>query len=141
MLLGTKYMRIVGSRLVRTYVTTVPGGIKLRVRTGGKSDDGGGSSREEFTTEFAIVLGNVVVDVGDNIGAFSIKAAKVVGKTGQVLALEPESTNFALLIRNIQLNNARLLVTYRPSCPQPSRFARRNGEDRYEVAVMIGSDE
>lgn len=45
----------------------------------------------------------VLVDVGANVGMYSVFAAAYTGVT--VIALEPESQNYALLNRNIFLNN------------------------------------
>ncbi len=44
------------------------------------------------------------VDVGANIGYFTIILSKMVGPTGKVYAFEPDPTNFGLLLRNIELN-------------------------------------
>ena len=46
--------------------------------------------------------GSVFLDVGANVGMYSIFAAKV--KNARVFAFEPESQNFSLLNQNIQLN-------------------------------------
>lgn len=46
--------------------------------------------------------GDVLVDVGANVGMYTIWAAKTRG--AKVFAFEPESQNFALLNRNIALN-------------------------------------
>lgn len=48
--------------------------------------------------------GDVFVDVGANIGYFSLLASRLVGPTGAVLAFEPESDNYALLEANSALN-------------------------------------
>ena len=48
--------------------------------------------------------GDVFVDVGANIGYFSIIAASAVGDSGQVFAFEPDPSNFALLEANGTLN-------------------------------------
>lgn len=48
--------------------------------------------------------GDVFVDVGANIGYFSLLAASVVGEGGTVFAFEPDPDNFSLLQRNIALN-------------------------------------
>jgi len=49
--------------------------------------------------------GMTVVDVGANIGYFSLLAARQVGPAGRVLALEPHPMNFAVL-EQVQVSNA-----------------------------------
>jgi FkbM family methyltransferase len=48
--------------------------------------------------------GDVYVDVGANIGYFTLVAARCVGSEGKVIAYEPDADNFALLQANIALN-------------------------------------
>jgi FkbM family methyltransferase len=48
--------------------------------------------------------GETYVDVGANIGYYSLVAAARVGVQGKVIAYEPEADNFALLQCNIKLN-------------------------------------
>lgn len=48
--------------------------------------------------------GMVVVDVGANIGYYSVLAAATVGPTGKVYAFEPDPENFAILKKNIDTN-------------------------------------
>lgn len=48
--------------------------------------------------------GDVFVDVGANIGYFSVFAALAVGPDGKVHAVEPEPANLALLQKNLELN-------------------------------------
>ena len=48
--------------------------------------------------------GDVFVDVGANIGYFSLLASRLVGEAGAVLAFEPEHDNFRLLEANCRLN-------------------------------------
>lgn len=48
--------------------------------------------------------GGYFLDVGANIGYFAVLAAKHVGPSGRVVALEPEPHNFKILRRNIGLN-------------------------------------
>lgn len=62
---------------------------------------------EESTTALfrkTVKEGDVVIDLGANIGYFTLLAAKLVGKKGKVYAFEPEPRNYQYLIRNIQLN-------------------------------------
>lgn len=48
--------------------------------------------------------GDTFVDVGAHIGYFSLPAAKAVGPTGRVIALEPHPQSSRLLTRNAELN-------------------------------------
>jgi FkbM family methyltransferase len=51
-------------------------------------------------------VGDVFVDVGANIGYFSLLASKLVGETGRVVAIEASPHTFGLLRRNLDLNKA-----------------------------------
>jgi FkbM family methyltransferase len=62
---------------------------------------------EEATTELfkkVIKEGDVIVDLGANLGYFTLLAAKLVGKKGKVYSFEPESRNYDYLVKNIELN-------------------------------------
>jgi FkbM family methyltransferase len=48
--------------------------------------------------------GMTMIDVGANLGYHTTRAARLVGSTGRVLAIEPDPYNFALLMRNVQTN-------------------------------------
>lgn len=63
---------------------------------------------EEFETEIFkqnIKKGDVIVDLGANIGYYSLIAANLVGDKGKVYAFEPDEKNFQVLRKNIQVNN------------------------------------
>ncbi len=64
--------------------------------------------------------GMVVVDVGAHIGYFSLIAARRVGPVGKVYAFEPAPENYALLVKNIELNGYRNIM--------PVRYAVANYE-------------
>ena len=49
--------------------------------------------------------GMVVVDVGANIGLYTLIASRLVGKTGVVYAFEAMPINYELLCKNIEINN------------------------------------
>jgi FkbM family methyltransferase len=48
--------------------------------------------------------GQVVLDIGANIGYYTLIAAKLVGPKGRVIAFEPDPANFALLKKNVEAN-------------------------------------
>jgi FkbM family methyltransferase len=52
-----------------------------------------------------IEYGNCVVDVGANIGYFTLLAARLTGEQGRVFAFEPSKDNMTELLNNITLNN------------------------------------
>lgn len=54
--------------------------------------------------------GDVVVDVGANIGYYTILLADKVGKNGKVYAFEPDITNFDILVKNIKENKLENVV-------------------------------
>jgi len=70
-----------------------------------------------------IEKGMCVFDIGAHIGAFTLKAAKAVGSEGIVVAVEPESRNFALLKENVELNRYKKC----DSCQESDcEFQRKN---------------
>ena len=46
-----------------------------------------------------------IIDVGANMGCHTLRFAKLVGKTGRVIAFEPMSYAFSRLEENVSLNN------------------------------------
>ena len=48
--------------------------------------------------------GDTFVDVGANVGYYTLLASHLVGATGRVVAFEPDPTAFAILERNVRLN-------------------------------------
>jgi FkbM family methyltransferase len=49
--------------------------------------------------------GDRAIDLGANIGYFTLLLAKLVGPEGHVIAFEPDSENFALLEQNVRAND------------------------------------
>lgn len=69
---------------------------------------------EPFETSLVLSLlrpGDVFVDVGANIGYFSVLAASVVGAQGAVFAFEPDPDNYRLLWANAELNGLEHCIT------------------------------
>ncbi|WP_244113502.1 FkbM family methyltransferase [Burkholderia cepacia] len=67
----------------------------------------GGLFRPRFIPVFERLLhnGHVVIDVGANIGFFSLLAARRVGPTGRVIAFDPSAKALAALLHASAINN------------------------------------
>ncbi len=63
------------------------------------------SNKEYYENLDSLIKNNfVVIDIGANIGAFTIPSAKIAEK---VFSFEPEKDNFKLLKKNVQLNKLK----------------------------------
>lgn len=65
---------------------------------------------EPFETEVLkerIHPGDVVVDIGANIGYYTLIFARIAGEHGHVYAFEPDPLNFGLLKKNVEINGYR----------------------------------
>jgi FkbM family methyltransferase len=71
--------------------------------------------------------GMVVVDVGANIGYYSLLAARLVGSAGKVIAFEPGADNVELIQRSARANGFGQIETHRLA------VADREGEVRFNM--------
>ena len=75
--------------------------------------------------------GDFCVDVGANIGYFSTMMAAKCGKTGRVIAYEPEAANFAMLAQNAEVSAAQgfhIAAVHAAVSDQAGRLALVRGE-------------
>lgn len=77
--------------------------------------------------------GMVFCDVGANLGVFTLFAARKVGAQGQVFSFEPVPSNFAVLQRNVELNQYTNVVC------APKAVTNRNGTARIYLSRFCGS--
>jgi FkbM family methyltransferase len=96
--------------------------------------------------------GMTVVDVGANIGYYTLLSAKIVGESGLVLAFEPEPRNFALLRRSVEINSFSNVRMYQqilcdkegmvtlylsdPTSPDAHSITQRDGRHGLEVSSI-----
>lgn len=59
-----------------------------------------------------VAEGDVVWDIGANVGSYTILASTLVGQTGKVLAFEPLPVNIDYLKRHIRLNELKNVSVY-----------------------------
>jgi len=90
----------------------------------------------DFETELMknqIKEGDIVIDVGANIGYFTLLFSKLVGETGKVFAFEPESRNFELLKKNIQINKIKNVVL------EQKIVSNKNGKSKLFISDNIAN--
>jgi len=75
--------------------------------------------------------GDVILDIGANIGIFSIKAAKAVGESGKVIAIEPEPKNIKILNENLR-NLKNILII-------PKALGNSSGKTNFLIGIHSGS--
>ena len=94
---------------LRTDVTNVLG-HRMRLDAADRGELAIHGVYEPLTTDLVraeLRPGDVVLDIGANIGYFTLIFAKGVGPAGRVFAFEPEPGNFALLEENVAANGYR----------------------------------
>jgi len=115
MLLEPKYVRFFGKRILKVYALNVPGGI-IYVRSTGSDRPVVNEIflQNAYEKFYSLKKGDIVIDVGANIGAFAVKAALEVAPDGHVFAIEPSMSNFRLLEKNIRENSLEECCTAIP---------------------------
>ena len=74
--------------------------------------------------------GEVVYDIGAQVGLYTVPLAKTVGEQGQVIAFEPESQSFQRLQENIRFNGLHNVHFFQKALGEHSEKARLYaGED------------
>ena len=61
--------------------------------------------KQVYERFYKVKEGDIVVDVGANVGMFTVKAALSVGDKGKVVSIEPIEENFELLKKNVEFHN------------------------------------
>ena len=73
--------------------------------------------------------GDVVYDIGANVGLYTVLLSKTVGDSGRIFAFEPEVGTCEHLVENLKLNHARNVQWYRKAL----------GERTGQAALFTGS--
>jgi FkbM family methyltransferase len=84
--------------------------------------------------------GDTFLDVGANIGYYSVVAAAKVGMKGKVVAFEPDPDNFKMLERNLDLNKLRnsmpLPVAVSDYCGSAKLFKDQENQGDHRVNLV-----
>jgi FkbM family methyltransferase len=113
------------------------------------------AEKEPFTVEWierSIRPGDVVYDIGANVGAYSLIAAKTTGNGARIFAFEPSAPSFHDLYRNVLLNGCAGSVVplplalwsdngplcFTPSSPVAGAARHRTGREGAEEGGALG---
>lgn len=92
---------------------------------------------DPFMTELferVVKEGNTVIDLGANVGYYTLLASKIVGKRGRVYAFEPDPKSYKLLVKNIDFNNYSNII------PVPKAVTDRVGSTKLFLSPEPGAD-
>ncbi len=123
------FRRIAGDRLV----AELPGGERVRIDPGHRQLSW--NAEEYATFKDAVRPGATVLDVGANLGAYTVLFARWVGPHGRVIAFEPAPAARAGLERQLALNDAANRVTVRPEA-----VAAASGVEKFRANGMQGDN-
>ncbi|MDF2775162.1 MAG: methyltransferase, FkbM family [Geminicoccaceae bacterium] len=117
--------------VLRFYPSSIS--IALWVDRDGRNDD------EDFFRRY-LRRGDVVIDVGANIGNLTLQAAQCVGPSGRVIAVEPHPRTFAYLLGNLRLNGANNVDALNIALGERDEVVRfSSGRQDDQNAVVTGS--
>ena len=71
--------------------------------------------------EYFKLSSGVFIDIGANIGKYSVKLGRELGSRGKVIAIEPEKRNFNILMRNIELNSLKNVLAFKVACSNKNK--------------------
>ena len=119
---------------------TLPRDIRMRVpfrEVHGMSFILSGSYEPELTERISATLapGDIFIDVGANMGFFSILASKAVGEEGLVVAFEPSPGNLELLTHNLGLNGCSNVALVSAALSDREQLARLSVPPFYNNGV------
>jgi FkbM family methyltransferase len=90
--------------------------------------EGDFEAHERSVLVSAVTAGSSVIEVGANIGVFSLAMAKKVEPNGQVIALEPLQSNADKLLRNAELNGVTNILV------EVAAASDNDGESLFHIA-------
>ncbi|MAV76169.1 MAG: hypothetical protein CL691_06075 [Cellvibrionales bacterium] len=99
-------------------------------------------SYETSILEALLFPGATFIDVGANIGYYSLIGAMLVGDNGRVVAFEPEQDNFSLLEKNLSFNKINNVVAVNAGLSVDQRQGRLylNEENRGDHQIYRQDD-
>ena len=99
---------------------------------------------EPFTTQLIrdlIPAGGVAVDIGANIGYYTLLMARTVGPEGRVIAFEPDAENARILRKNLEANGYSNVTVVEAAVAEAEGVVRLHLADGNSVNHRLSADE
>ena len=87
-----------------------------------------------------LMPGDQVIDIGANLGVYTLSMARIVGETGKVWSFEPSSTTAAMLAKSIALNALGNVQLLRCALSNHQGTARFSNKEFPELNALIPDD-
>ncbi len=133
------FLAVAPAGKVRISVAGVSGYFRVRDASELRRIEGPTSSRSVSSSEMdslrllirSVRPGDIVFDIGANVGLYSILLAKAVGPTGRVFAFEPDKRNRTRLGENTRLNGLENIRV----------FPKALGEGNYRASLYVRNND
>ena len=129
-----KISQFIASKLVPAFSYPIlKGPLKgMKIIHGSLGGPSGGASvyfdliEKKQTSEFIkqTKKGDIVFDIGANVGYYTILASKIVGENGKIFSFEPVVRNLSYLYRHIKLNGLNNVVILPLACAEESTLKK-----------------
>lgn len=120
-------------------------GVRLEVGTGPGQGAWCGVAGDDYEPELIPWLkqlrpGQTVIDIGANIGVFSLRASRIVGPKGRVISFEPISQSCAVLRKNAELNHCKNMVIIEKALGDTAGTIKIRTSGHLSSASIMNSD-
>jgi FkbM family methyltransferase len=89
------------------------------------------------TLKSILKKGDVVLDIGANIGYYALMEAHIVGENGKVYACEPVPDTFKILKKNTRLNGFRNIALFKQAFADENKEVDMYVSSKSNIAAMI----
>jgi FkbM family methyltransferase len=104
-------------------------------------------SNEAHVIKKILRPGNCFLDVGANVGFFTLLASRIVGRTGHVIAIEATPETARCLLANLELNDATNVVVQQLAVADRKgvvslnrRWAKNQGSNQISLELLEGGE-
>jgi FkbM family methyltransferase len=143
-------LRVIGRLVFSRFAPKIPYPVlvgplrRARFILGALAGEGGGASvylngvEPEQTQQFVHLVrpGQVLFDIGANVGYYSILGSRLVGERGAVVAVEPAIRNLYYLYRHVTLNQSKNVLIIGSACSDQIGLAKFSNAENFALGHL-----